>query len=40
MLVDDHNWFNNLIRLAMDWTVWHCWLVGGRFVLNLYKHWA
>ena len=31
MLVDAHNGFNELSRLAMLWTVRHRWLVGARF---------
>ena len=39
-LVDARNGFNNLIRLAMLWTVQHCWLEGSRFGFNWYRHWA
>ena len=37
-LVDDRNGFNELSRLAMLWTVWHCWPSGTRFVFNCYRH--
>ena len=33
-LVDDHNGFKELIRLAMLWTVQHCWPEGARFMFN------
>ena len=39
-LVDDRNGFNNLSRLAMLWTVRHCWPAGSRFAFNFYRHWA
>ena len=39
-LVDARNGFNELSRLAMLWTVWHCWPSGARFAFNSYKHWA
>ena len=38
--VDARNGFNELIRLAMLWTVWHRWPSGARFAFNCYKHWA
>ena len=39
-LVDARNGFNELIRLAMLWTVRHCWLAEVRFAFNCYRHWA
>ena len=39
-LVDTRNEFNELIRLAMLWTVQHRWLEGGRIAFNCYRHWA
>ena len=39
-LVDACNGFNKLRRLAMLWTVRHCWSVGMRFTFNCYRHWA
>ena len=39
-LVDTCNGFNELIRLAMLWTVRHRWPVGTRFAFNCYKHWS
>ena len=39
-LVDSHNGFNELSRLAMLWTVRHRWPAGARFAFNCYKHWA
>ena len=39
-LVDAHNGFNELSRLAMIRTVRHRWLAGARFAFNCYKHWA
>ena len=39
MVFDACNGFNELIRLAMLWTVWHHCLAGGRFVFDFYKHW-
>ena len=33
-LVGARNGFNELIRLAMLWTVWHRWPVGARFAFN------
>ena len=39
-LVDARNGFNELSRLAMLWTVQHCWPTGARFVFNCYMHWA
>ena len=39
-LIDARNGFNELIRLAMLWTVQHCWPAGARFAFNCYKHWA
>ena len=39
-LVDAHNGFDELIRLAMLWTVRHCCPEGGRFALNCYRHWV
>ena len=38
-LVDAHNEFNELSRLAMLWTVQHCWPAGARFAFNCYRHW-
>ena len=40
MLIDACNGFNNMIPLAMLWTVQHCWMAGVRFVFNCYRHWA
>ena len=34
ILVDTHNGFNKLIRLAMIWTVRHCCPSGARLELN------
>ena len=39
-LIDAHNRFNKLIRLAMLRTVRHLWLTGAIFTSNLYNHWA
>ena len=39
-LVDSRNGFNELIRLAMLWTVHHFWPEGSRFAINCYRHWA
>ena len=39
-LVDASNGFNKLSRLAMLWTVWHCWPAGARFEFNFCRHWA
>ena len=39
-LVDSHNGFNKLSRLAMVWTVRHRWPAGARFSSNCYRHWA
>ena len=39
-LLDDHNGFNELRRLAMLWTVRHRWPTGVRFAFNCYRHWA
>ena len=33
-LVDSHNGFNELRRLAMLWTVRHRWTAGARFAFN------
>ena len=38
-LVDAGNGFNELIHLAMLWTVRHRWPAGARFAFNCYKHW-
>ena len=40
MLVDALNWFNELSRLAMLWTVQHRWPAGARFAFNCYRHWV
>ena len=39
-LVDSRNGFNELSRLAMLWTVHHCWPAGTRFMFNCYRQWA
>ena len=39
-IVDARHGFNELSRLAMLWTVQHCWPAGARFAFNGYKHWA
>ena len=39
-LVDTHNSFNELSRLAMLCTVRHRWPAGARFAFICYKHWA
>ena len=39
-IVDAHNGFNELSRLAMLWTVRHRWPEGERFAFNFYRHWA
>ena len=39
-LVDAHNGFNKMSRLAMLWTVRHRCLAGARFAFNCYRHWA
>ena len=38
-LVDAHNRFNEMSRLAMLWTVRHRLLAEARFAFNCYKHW-
>ena len=38
-LVDARNEFNELIRLAMLWTVRHHCPAGARFAFNCYRHW-
>ena len=40
MLVDYHNGFNELSRLAILWTVRHYCPAGDMFVLKCYKHWV
>ena len=40
ILVNACNDFNELIRLAILWTVHHHWPVGARFMFNCYRHWA
>ena len=40
MLVDACNGLNELIHLAMLWTVHQCWPAGARFVFNCYINWA
>ena len=37
-LIDAHNRFNKLSRLAMLWTVRHRWPAGVRFTFNSQKH--
>ena len=39
-LVDAHNRFKEMIRLAILWTVRHRFLAGARFAFNCYTHWA
>ena len=39
-LIDACNGFDEMRRLAMLWTVRHCWQAGARFVFNCYRHWA
>ena len=39
-LVDAHNGFNDLSRLAILWTVRHRWPAGASFTFNCYRHWA
>ena len=39
-VVDAHNGFNELSRLAMIWNVQHSWSAGAIFAFNCYKHWA
>ena len=39
-LVDARNGFNEMSRLAMLWTLIHCWPAGARFAFNCYRHWA
>ena len=39
-LIDVCNGFNNMIRLAMLWTVGNFWPAGMKFVFKCYKHWA
>ena len=39
-LVDSHNGFKELSRLAMMWTVRHRWTAGASFAFNCVKHWA
>ena len=39
-LVDACNGFNELICLAMLWTVRHSWLEGARFAFSCYSHWV
>ena len=38
-LVDARNGFNDLIRLAMLWTVRHRWPAGSMFAFNCYSNW-
>ena len=40
ILVDAHNGFNKLRRLAMPWTGWHRLPSGARFAFNCYRHCA
>ena len=39
-LVDACNGFNEMLQLAMLWTVCHRWTAGERFALSCYRHWA
>ena len=39
-LVDAHNGFNDLSRLAIFCMVLHRWRTGVRFTFNCYMHWA
>ena len=39
-LIDAHNRFKEMSRLAMLWTVRHQLLAGARFKFNCYTHWA
>ena len=39
-IVDAHNGFNKLNRLAILWTVRHFWTAEARFALNCYMHWV
>ena len=39
-LIDEHNGFSELSRLAMLWTVRHIWPAGARFLFNCYRHWV
>ena len=39
-LFDARSGFNELNRLVMLWTVFHCWPEGGRFAFNCYRYWA
>ena len=39
-LIDARDGFNKLSRLAMLWTVRHCWTAGARFAFDCYTHWA
>ena len=39
-LADARNGFNDLSRLAMLWTVRHCWPAMARLAFNFYRHWA
>ena len=39
-LVDAHNGFNELSRLAMLWNVRNYWPAGARFAFNCYRHCA
>ena len=40
ILVDVHNWFNDISCLVILWKVCQRWLYGAYFTFNLYNHWA
>ena len=40
MLVEAHNGFYEMSRLAMLWIVQHRWPAGARLAFNCYRHWA
>ena len=40
LLVDANNWFNEINRVGMIWTVQYLLPSGARFVFICYRHWS
>ena len=40
LLIDTKKYFNEINKIVMQWTVYHLWPSGARFIFSCYRHWS